>query len=137
MLSVSEIVDDVRIRGGRVTPQRVAVIEAIYNSTNHPTVDEIFDRIADSQSSLSRKTVYQIIYDLEEMGAISLVNVGTGQLRIDPTVEHEHDHFVCTSCKCVYDIERTRKQVSAKTIEFGNIESVDVVYRGVCNSCSN
>ena len=138
MLTVAEIVEDVRTRGGRVTPQRVAVIEAIYGSTNHPTVDEIFDYIADSQPSLSRKTVYQIIYDLEEMGAISLVDVGTGQLRIDPTIEHEHDHFVCTTCKCVFDIERTKRSVpQLRAFEFGNIDTMDVVYRGVCNSCSN
>jgi len=137
MLSVAEIVEDVRERGGRVTPQRVAVIEAIYGSTNHPTVDEIFDHIADSQPSLSRKTVYQIVYDLEEMGAISLVDVGTGQVRIDPTIEHEHDHFVCTECKGVFDIERTKPTVpQAQAFDFGNINSMDVVYRGVCKSCS-
>lgn len=138
MQSVTEIVDEVRMRGGRVTPQRVAVIEAIYDSTNHPTVDEIFDHISDSQPSLSRKTVYQIVYDLEKMGAVSLVDVGTGQLRIDPTVEHEHDHFVCSNCRSVFDINTSKKTLPQKDVlALGEIESVDVVYRDVCRDCSS
>ena len=137
MLSVAEIVDEVRVRGGRVTPQRVAVIEAIHDSHTHPTVDDIFDLVIDSQPSLSRKTVYQIVYDLQDMGAISLVDVGTGQVRIDPTVEHDHDHFVCSKCRCVFDIPRKRKNVLKKEVlALGEIDSVDVVYRGICQGCA-
>lgn len=136
--AVEEIVDNIRSNGGRVTPQKVAVIEAISQSDSHPTVDELFEQVQLGQPTLSRKTVYQIVYDLQDLGAISLVDIGTGQLRIDPTVEHSHDHFVCSNCNCVFDIVRERKISPTKEVlSFGEIESVDVVYRGLCRECTS
>jgi len=126
-----------RASGGRVTPQRVAVMEAISKSDSHPTVDYLFEEVSISQPSLSKKTVYQIVNDLADIGAISLVDVGTGQLRIDPTVEHAHDHFVCTKCSCVIDIPKKKAtKVSSQVDQYGAIESVEVVYRGICNNCT-
>jgi Fe2+ or Zn2+ uptake regulation protein len=137
VLDVQELTESIRVAGGRVTPQRVAVIEAIGQSTSHPTVDQLFEKVSISQPSLSRKTVYQIVNDLAGIGAIALVDVGTGQLRIDPTVEHTHDHFVCSKCKCIFDIERKKlPTVSSSARKFGDVESIDVVYRGICKNCS-
>lgn len=137
MLSVQELVETLRSAGGRVTPQRIAVLEAISASTNHPTVDELYDTVVSSQPSLSRKTVYQIVYALADVGAVALVDVGTGQLRIDPTVEHEHDHFVCTQCQCVGDVSRSVMPRPNKDVRnFGQVHSVDVVYRGICQQCA-
>lgn len=136
MLDTLEATQSIREKGGRVTPQKVAVIEAIYHSNSHPTIDEIFDEVSSSQPSLSKKTVYQIVNDLADMKIVSLVDVGTGQMRVDPTVETEHDHFVCTSCRKVFDIDRKEPVgLSNKAKSFGLIEQVEVVYRGVCNEC--
>lgn len=138
MQSVDELVETLRVSGGRVTPQRIAVLDAISTSDSHPTVDAIFDEVLQKQPSLSRKTVYQIVYDLADIGAISLVDVGTGQLRIDPTVETEHDHFVCSKCNSVFDIDRKKKTtVSQDVLAYGEIQNVDVVYRGVCHECAS
>lgn len=136
MKDVGELVELMRARGGRITPQRIAVIDAISESTTHPTVDEIFDEVVAKQPSLSRKTVYQIVNDLADLGAISLVDVGTGQVRIDPTVEQEHDHFVCRNCAQIFDIPQNRKpKPSEDALTYGQIDSVDIVYRGYCKSC--
>lgn len=136
MLSIEELVESMRASGGRITPQRIAVLETISESNTHPTVDEIFDEVLTKQPSLSRKTVYQIVNDLSEIGAISLVDVGTGQVRIDPTVEHEHDHFVCAQCSSVFDITRTRRPKAFQNVsEYGQVNNVDIVYRGICNNC--
>lgn len=137
MQPIAELIETLRASGGRITPQRIAVVEAIGKSISHPTVDEIFDEVVITQPSLSRKTVYQIVYDLADIGAISLVDVGTGQLRIDPTVEYEHDHFVCSQCRSVFDVERKRSpRPNKQVLEHGEIESVDVVYRGYCRNCA-
>jgi Fur family peroxide stress response transcriptional regulator len=137
MQQVEDLVHELRNNGGRVTPQRVAVLDAISVSNSHPTVDDVFDEVSKKQSSLSRKTVYKIVYDLAEIGAITLVDVGTGQVRIDPTVEYSHDHFVCSQCKCVTDIMRDEEPNVNRKVKFlGNVESVDVVYRGICKKCA-
>lgn len=138
MQNVDELVEQLRHAGGRVTPQRIAVLNAISTNDAHPTVDDIFDEVSIKQPSLSRKTVYQIVNNLASIGAVNLVDVGTGQVRIDPTVEHVHDHFVCSNCSQVFDIPRKRKTtLSEDALAFGEIQSVDVVYRGLCHDCSS
>ena len=71
MQSVDELVDVLRTNGGRITPQRIAVLEAISGDESHPSVDAIFARITKSQPALSLKTVYQIVKELDQLGAIS------------------------------------------------------------------
>ena len=137
MQTVAELVDVLRSSGGRVTPQRVAVLEAISGNESHPTVDDIFAQVSKSQPMLSLKTVYQIVNDLDKMGAVSLVDIGTGQLRVDPFIEEDHDHFLCTQCNCVYDVKRTKKASQRQEIsEVGNVEKTEVIYKGICKCCS-
>ncbi len=136
MKSVAELVLEIRQQGGRVTPQRIAVIEAINKSMNHPTVDDIYERVVKTQKSLSKKTVYQIVNDLNTIGAVSLIDVGTGQIRIETNTENDHDHFVCVDCSCIYDVDKIkRSHKNITNAEYGNIESIEVVYRGKCKNC--
>ena len=136
MQSVDELVDVLRTNGGRITPQRVAVLEAISGDESHPSVDVIFGRITKAQPTLSLKTVYQIVKELDQLGAISLIDVGTGQIRVDTFVEEEHDHFLCTSCSSVYDVKRTRKEKKQKQLnDYGEVKSTEIIYKGICKNC--
>lgn len=136
MQSVDNLVEVLRANGGRITPQRVAVLEAISGNETHPSVEDIYASVSKTQPTLSLKTVYQIVNDLDQLGAVSLVDLGTGQLRVDPFVEEEHDHFLCTNCASVYDIERSRKcTVSAKLSDFGEVNRTEIIYKGICKNC--
>ncbi len=136
MQSIDNLVEVLRANGGRITPQRVAVLEAISGNETHPSVEDIFASVSKTQPTLSLKTVYQIVKDLDQLGAVSLVDLGTGQLRVDPFVEEEHDHFLCTNCASVYDVERTRKTSSTtKVTDFGEVEKTEIIYKGICKNC--
>ena len=39
------LIDGLRSRGYRITPQRRAVIEILMNSDDHPSVDLIYERV--------------------------------------------------------------------------------------------
>ena len=54
--------------------------------------------------NVSLKTVYQTLNDLAELGAISVLDVGTGFARVDPDVENTHHHLVCRSCGKVREL---------------------------------
>ena len=56
--------------------------------------------------TISLKTVYQTVHDLEALGEVGLLDLGTGSVRVDPNVEHRHHHLVCTSCGLVRDVPR-------------------------------
>ena len=48
--------------------------------------------------------MYQTVHDLEALGEVELLDLGTGSIRVDPNVEHAHHHLVCTRCGTVRDV---------------------------------
>ena len=99
-----------RTRGLRVTPQRHALFRLLHGNDSHPTVQGLCQEARAEMPTISLRTVYQTIHDLEGLGEVALVDLGTGSVRVDPDVEHPHHHFICTSCGkvrgVVIDLER-------------------------------
>jgi Fe2+ or Zn2+ uptake regulation protein len=87
--------------------------------------------------TISRKTVYQTVHDLEAMGEVELLDVGTGSIRVDPNVEHAHQHLVCTRCGTVRDVllDIADLRVPSRYRRQFTVEAVEVVFRGVCEDC--
>ncbi|MFN8027963.1 MAG: transcriptional repressor [Acidimicrobiia bacterium] len=49
--------------------------------------------------TISRRTVYQTVHDLESPGEVELLDIGTGSPRADPNVDHAHQHLVCIALR--------------------------------------
>ena len=49
-ISIGQIKDKLVEKGLKVTPQRIAILEAIYTLNNHPTAEMIMDYIKDTSS---------------------------------------------------------------------------------------
>ena len=57
MLNQQQLVDRLRKWSVRVTPQRLAIAEAVLNSTDHPTVQQIYERVRDHFPSMTLATI--------------------------------------------------------------------------------
>jgi Fe2+ or Zn2+ uptake regulation protein len=137
--TVDELTSRFRDEGLRVTPQRQAIFRLLHGVDTHPTVESLFESARTEMPTISRKTVYQTVHDLEEMGEVELLDIGTGSLRVDPNVEHAHQHLVCTRCGTVRDVllDIADLRVPARHRAQFTVEAVEVVFRGVCDGCSN
>ena len=137
MHAVDELTERFRAEGLRVTPQRQAIFRLLNGVTTHPTVDTLYESARTDMPSISLRTVYQTVHDLESLGEVALLDLGTGSLRVDPNVDHAHQHLVCSRCGTVRDVlvDVTDLQVPAGQRERFTVESVEVVFRGVCGAC--
>jgi Fur family transcriptional regulator, stress-responsive regulator len=135
--TTDELTRKFRERGLRVTPQRQAIFSLLHGVDTHPTVDSLYDAARARMPTISRKTVYQTVHDLESMGEVALLDVGTGSLRVDPNVEHAHQHLVCTRCGTVRDVllDVADLRVPGRYHRDFTVEAVEVVFRGVCTEC--
>jgi Fe2+ or Zn2+ uptake regulation protein len=126
-----------RERGLRVTPQRMAIVAQLAGNTEHPTVETLFDAARVKMPAISLKTVYQTVHDLEALGEVRLLDLGTGQVRVDPNVEHRHHHVVCDSCGRVRDvpIEFPGVTLPPRYRAGFRVDAVDVIFRGACATC--
>jgi Fe2+ or Zn2+ uptake regulation protein len=135
--TVDELTVRFRAEGLRVTPQRQAIFRLLHGERTHPTVETLYDAARVEMPTISRRTVYQTVHDLEALGEVELLDVGTGSLRVDPNVEHAHQHLVCTRCGTVRDVlvDVADLQVPTRYRREFTVEAVEVVFRGVCDEC--
>ena len=76
----------------------------LQGDASHPTVESLYDRARAEMPTISLKTVYQTVHDLEALGEVHVLDLGTGSVRVDPNVEDAHHHLVCTECGRVRDV---------------------------------
>jgi Fe2+ or Zn2+ uptake regulation protein len=135
--TVDELTTRFHDRGLRVTPQRQVIFRLLHGVDSHPTVESLYEAARAEVPAISRKTVYQTVHDLESMGEVALLDVGTGSLRVDPNVDETHHHLVCTRCGAVRDVfvEVGDLHVPAPDFDTFVVETVEVVFRGLCDQC--
>lgn len=86
----------------RVTPQRLAVMEAVDKLHNHPTVEEIGRYIHRFHPNIASGTIYKSLDTLVEKGILKRVNTGHGVMRYDAVAENHH-HLYSSSTDRIED----------------------------------
>ena len=139
MRTVDDLTERFRARGLRVTPQRQAIFRLLHGDATHPTVEALHERACAVMPTISLKTVYQTVHDLEAMGEVELIHLGTGSVRVDPNVETAHHHLICTVCGRVRDVlvDVRDLRLPARDRRGFTVSDVEVHFRGVCEDCAS
>lgn len=88
--NINRIKDKLVEKGLKVTPQRIAILEAIYKLNNHPTAEKILEYIKESHPGISSATVYKVLDALEKNQLIKRVKTDRDIKRYDGIVENHH-----------------------------------------------
>ncbi len=114
--------------------QRDKVLETVRSTESHPGADWVFHEVRKEIPNISLATVYRNLNLLVQSGEISEV-LCDGQLRFDAN-KKEHFHFICRSCKRIYDIEETRVAQPDFRLPRGYVvENVRMDFYGLCPDC--
>ncbi len=99
-------IEDYRTRlrdsGLRITPQRLAVYEAVDLLHDHPTAEEVSQYIRQKHPDIALGTVYKTLETLAERNILKRVKTDSGLLRYD-AVDERHHHIYCTHCDRIED----------------------------------
>ncbi len=101
-MNISEFRDILRKRGLKVTPQRIAVYEALADKKNHPDADTIYKTVIEKHPNISAGTVYKNLETLVDHGVIRKIKTETGKMRFDPIVDSHH-HLYCNHSDRIAD----------------------------------
>jgi len=74
----------------RVTPQRLAVLEALLKMRGHPTAEQVAESIRKTHPNVATGTVYNILETLVNKGAIHKVRTENDIMRYDACKERHH-----------------------------------------------
>ncbi|MFM2303618.1 MAG: hypothetical protein RLZZ135_1028, partial [Cyanobacteriota bacterium] len=91
-LSTDDIVQTLKAKGLRVTPQRFAVYANLLARDDHPTVEQILGDLNQYAPVSSQATVYSSLQALHKAGLIREVLLEAGISRYDAKIEPHH-HF--------------------------------------------
>ncbi len=135
----SLLLDRLRNRGWRVTPQRRAVAEVLAGEHVHLTAEEVHARARDVLPEVSLATVYNTLGELVAMGEVLELRVGSGPSRYDPNAVTAHHHLACTGCGSLLDVHPAGADELRLTPAQRHgyvIDDVDITFRGRCPSCA-
>lgn len=100
-----DIVNELRERGLRMTPQRRLIIAVVESSNNHISAEEIFARVTEKYSDVNISTIYRTLDTLEELKLVTKIDLGDGRVRYHPAHKGHHHHLVCHECGAVIDLD--------------------------------
>jgi Fur family peroxide stress response transcriptional regulator len=89
-------------KGLKVTPQRIAIYEAIITLSNHPTAENIIEYIRKNHPNISVATVYKVLDVLVENELIKKVKTEKDIMRYDAFMENHH-HIYCSDSDRIED----------------------------------
>ncbi len=121
--------------GLRTTPQREVVYEVVLGKRDHPTAEEVFERVKVNMPTISLATVYNCLDALVQCGLIKQVNFVREPTRYCPNL-HEHAHFHDEAKKEIHDIEipaDLMTRLRAILPPGFDAVSVDLSFRGSAN----
>lgn len=130
------VIARIKERGGRVTVQRLAIINVLLR-LDHPTAEEIYQFMQDDFPTLSFTTVYNTLKSLKELGVVH-EHYQDERSRFEIT-EEEHHHFHCLRCDRLIDIpsDKVSIQVMGDLEEQYGVLDTKVMLEGICPTCRN
>jgi len=82
-------------KGLKVTGQRKLITKVIFDSEDHPNVEEVYTRVTMLDDSISLATVYRTVSILESYGIIEKLDFLDGKARYEPkNAEDDHHHHL-------------------------------------------
>ena len=128
-MKITEIRNKLSDKGLKVTPQRIAILEAIIKLNNHPTVENIIDFIRKNHPNIATATVYKVLDTLVANELIIKVKTEGDVMRYD-AVMSSHHHLYCSESNRIEDFvdaelnEMIEKFFEKKKIQNFKIEDV-------------
>ncbi len=86
----------------KVTPQRVAVLEALESLRDHPTADKIKEYVVKNHPNIAVGTIYKTLETFVERGLVQRVKTDEDVMRYDAILD-KHHHIYCEDTDRIED----------------------------------
>jgi len=106
-------------KGVKLTDQRRVIAQVMSESTDHPDVDELYNRVSKIDPKISIATVYRTVKLFEETGILTKHEFKGGKARYEELNESHHDHLIDVKTGEIIEfvdeeIEKLQKKVAEK-----------------------
>ncbi|CAM3030022.1 peroxide-responsive transcriptional repressor PerR [Paenibacillus sediminis] len=134
---VQDALEQLKMNGVRITPQRHAILSYLMESMTHPTADEIYRALEPQFPSMSVATVYNNLKMFIEAGMVRELTYGDSSSRFDANVS-KHYHVICERCGKIEDFDYpslTEVENKAEESTGFQVNGVRMELYGLCQNC--
>lgn len=121
----------------RLTPQRRAVLDVLRASHDHPTAQDVLDRVRRTAPGIGAATVYRALNMLVASGQALELSLGDAAARYDANIAR-HDHVVCVRCGAAADVSAPLPSKLARQVSHVSgfaVTGHDLKFTGLCPTC--
>ena len=126
-----------RARGSRMTPQRLAILPTLHHAGAHLSPTEIYETVKKELPGLTETTVYRTLEFLAENGLARPAQRSKGHL-VYEIAQHEHHHIVCRVCGDEVEVEHTLLKTLYQKLESTSgykLTDSHITFFGLCPEC--
>jgi Fur family peroxide stress response transcriptional regulator len=132
------IIDALRKKGFKATPQRIAICKAALQTSTHPTAQEIYKKVKEEYPTISLATVYKTLKVLKELNLVQELPFFQRKIRFDTNTK-PHINLVCLKCGAIKDLNDPAAQLIVDKLTNSaafkvNGQRIDIY--GICKKCS-
>ena len=138
MQQLEELISSLREDGFRITPQRIAIVDYLLKTEEHPSAEHIHKTIQKKYPMMSLSTVYKTLDLLKEKKLVNEIEV-EGESRFDAHTD-EHINLVCMNCGKIEDVdEDSLKEIQSRVARKSKFLIVKGSFEmfGYCNICKS
>src|SRR5438067_4684452 len=96
--------EELRLRGHRLTPRRLMVVEVLAARGGHVTGEEILAQVQSRHPSTNKTTVYRTLDLLSALGMVAVTDLGRGRLEYE-LLGKPHHHLICERCHTRIEVD--------------------------------
>ena len=132
------LIERLRQKGFRITPQRELIVDAIAHSQHHISAEQILEIVQQHTSAVNLATVYRTLEMLTAQGLVSRLDLGDGCVVYATSYHGPHVHLVCRLCGHVVDADHQitaslGQQLADQYHFWADLTHISIL--GVCNFC--
>lgn len=128
---------ELRLRGYRMTPQRLAILHVLICAKGHLSPAEVYERARKQAPGLTEPTVYRALDFLVENGLVSLAARSNGRAAYQ-MVERAHHHLICRVCGKETEVDHALLKGAYKKLEEKTgykLAETHLTFFGLCPRC--
>jgi Fur family ferric uptake transcriptional regulator len=137
--TVSQILTNyLELNNRRKTPERYAILEAVYDMDGHFTLDELGEKLSEEDKfPVSRATLYNTLKLFLELRLV-VRHRFQGTTRYEACYDNNgHSHQVCTMCGKVTEIKSAEitKTINKQRLKRFHKDGFALYIYGICSTC--
>jgi len=132
----SDVIDVLRSKGLRMTPQRRAIVAEVMRTQGHISPTALARTVQSEMPGVNASTIYRTLTLLEEVGVLAHAHL-EGGAEYHRAEEAGHVHLTCSNCGSEDDLSLTEAEALSNLIERHHGFLPDLTHFAISGLCSD